>query len=223
MTTELSLSGVLPAALYSAVLERLSSFSEAGSSFALDEEVFARSGAAVDGADTLGNSAGQYLRVKALRLKSEGGGTARWSIQVNQRPEPPRTAPRALQYGVVEFALEDGSDPRVLASAMGFSQPVFKTVQRGVRFRRGQVVVDVFQLFESSTSSTPLDPSSHIVQTSIRFSSSPSSSRNQPPGQPPQQQAQGGVSSQEARDAALAAIEGVAGLLKGLVDLARVD
>lgn len=81
MTTELSITGVLPQDLYAAAISRLRNFSESGESFALDEEVFARAGPAVELADTLGASAGQFVRVKALRRSGRGGGAeAEWCV-----------------------------------------------------------------------------------------------------------------------------------------------
>ncbi|BGP20458.1 hypothetical protein JCM10213_001533 [Rhodosporidiobolus nylandii] len=226
MTTELSISGVLPASLHASAVERLSSFSQTGEAFALDEEVFGRvgsDGAGPTTADTLGAAAGQFVKVKALRLRSESGGKARWSIQVNQRPEAPRTAPRAMQYGVTEFTVEEGSDPRVFVHALGFSHSIFQLHQRGVRFSRGAVLVEVFQLFETPTSAGPLDSSSYAVTASTRFSAPSTSTSSAAPGTPQPQAPGAAVSAQEARDAALASVEQVAELLKGLVDLARVD
>ncbi|GAA5917973.1 hypothetical protein JCM6882_001070 [Rhodosporidiobolus microsporus] len=216
MTTELSISGSLPSTLHSAALSRLATFTSAGESFALSESAYGRAGAAIDSADLLRASAGSYVRVKALRTcRREGGGgdATEWSVQVNQRPEPPRTAPRARQYGVIEFEVKEGSDPR--------NTHLFSTHKRGVRFKRGAVVVEIFQLFESPDSPSPLDSSSYAVTANTRFSSAPSRAAS---GANPQQQ-QGGpsASSQEVREAALANIEQVAMLLKGLVDLGRID
>ncbi|GAA6015999.1 hypothetical protein JCM10207_006833 [Rhodosporidiobolus poonsookiae] len=226
MTTELSISGVLPASLRSTAVERLTAHTESGEAFALDETVFNRP----DGSDTgAGASAGaaaaggQVVRVRAMRTRSyKDGEAARWSVQVNQRPEPPRTAPRAMQYGVVEFAVEEGNDPRSFVHALGFEKRVFELHQRGVRFKRGAVFVDVFQLFESSEATEPLDAASFAVTASTRFSSAPARSSAGGGGGTPQP---GGpsASSADARDAALAALEQVAALLKGLVDLERVD
>lgn len=142
MTTELHISGVLPSSLYGATIERLSSYCERGEAFTSNEEVFARSAGESNGSGNAG--AGLQLRVKALRTRSSGD-AAQWcahvspqgdesgrtrqssreslvdrSLQVNGRPEPVRTAPRAQQYGVTELLVEDGSDPRVFAHALGY-------------------------------------------------------------------------------------------------------
>ncbi|GAA5877266.1 hypothetical protein JCM8547_002621 [Rhodosporidiobolus lusitaniae] len=226
MTTELSITGVLPVELHSAAIERLTNYSQGGEAFALDEEVFARAGSSAEVVDALGTSAGQVVRVRALRRR---GREAEWTIQVNQRPEPPRTASRALQYGVFDFAIEDGSDPRTLASALGFSTPAFSIFTRGVRFHRGAVFVEVSQLFESPEAPQPLDPSSFSVTASTRFSSATTRAPNaagvpqQTGGQQVEGATGGGLSAQEVREKALEAVEQVARLLKGLVDLRRVD
>ncbi|GAA6051558.1 hypothetical protein JCM3770_003469 [Rhodotorula araucariae] len=220
MTTELSISGVLPSALYPSAIERLSSLSERGEAFTASEEVFARTAAptaAADGpvgADSAGG--GGVLRVKALRKRSTGD-AAQWSLQVNGRPEPPRTAPRAQQFGVTEFAIADGSDPRELASALGYGRSLFTLRRRGVRFQRGAVMVELFQLYETDTSPAPLDPTSHAVSVSTRFTAAPSASGGGG--------ARGGgaIASQEVREASIAALEAVARALKGLVDVRRVD
>ncbi|GAA5917975.1 hypothetical protein JCM6882_001072 [Rhodosporidiobolus microsporus] len=151
MTTELSISGSLPSTLHSAALSRLATFASAGEAFALSESAYGRAGAAVDSADLLGAAAGSYVRVKALRTRrreSGGGDATEWSAQVNQRPEPPRTAPRAMQYGVIEFEVKEGGDPRTLLDSFGFSTHLFLTHKRGVRFKRGGVVGEIFQLVE---------------------------------------------------------------------------
>ncbi|GAA5833617.1 hypothetical protein JCM11251_003183 [Rhodosporidiobolus azoricus] len=225
MTTELSISGPLPSTLYAAALARLSTFTSSGESFGLSESVYGRAGATEGPADTLGSAAAQVVRVKALRLRRPGGdadSVVEWSIQVNQRPEAPRTAPRAMQHGVIEFAVEEGSDPRSLVDALGFSTHLFSTHKRGVRFQRGAVLVEIFQLYESPESSAPLDPSSYVVTASTRFSSTPTRSSG---GSGSTQQQQNGptASSQEVRENALASIEQVTMLLKGLCDLSRVD
>jgi hypothetical protein len=81
MTTELSITGVLPSDLYTAAISRLSNFSETGESFSLGEQVYARAGTPLETVDVLGASAGQFLRVKALRRKSvRGGDEAEWLV-----------------------------------------------------------------------------------------------------------------------------------------------
>ncbi|TNY20326.1 hypothetical protein DMC30DRAFT_447175 [Rhodotorula diobovata] len=233
MTTELSISGVLPSALYSSALERLSSFCERGEAFIASEEVLARStagdgpgaGGAADAA-----AAGAVLRVKALRTRSTGD-AATWSLQINGRPEPPRMAPRAQQYGVTELAVEDGSDPREVASALGYGRSLFKLRRRGVRFQRGAVTVELFQLHEADDSPTPLDPASYAVAVSTRFTAAPSTAAASAGGARGAGAGStgggggggGGAASQEVREASIAALEDVARLLKGLVDLHRVD
>ncbi|BGP43751.1 hypothetical protein JCM10449v2_007797 [Rhodotorula kratochvilovae] len=220
MTTELSISGVLPSALYSSAVERLSSFCERGEAFIASEEVLARAAAPSSTADGpgAGDPAGGagVLRVKALRTRSTGD-VAQWSLQVNGRPEPPRTAPRAQQFGVTEFAVEDGGDPREMASALGYGRSLFMLRRRGVRFQRGAVTVELFQLYETDTSSAPLDPTSHAVSVLTRFTAAPSapSAGGGARG--------GAMASQEVREASIAALEGVARVLKGLVDVRRVD
>ncbi|GAA5853839.1 hypothetical protein JCM9279_001684 [Rhodotorula babjevae] len=234
MTTELSISGVLPRTLYPSAVERLSSFAERGEAFIASEEVLARNtapgGAERSGAVAAGD-AGGALRVKAVRTRSTGD-AAQWSLQVNGRPEPPRTAPRAQQYGVTEFAVEDGSDPRSFASALGYGKSLFTLHRRGVRFQRGAVTVELFQLHEDHDSSTPLDPSAYAVCASTRFTAAPSSSNGSTStgprgvagsGAAGASAGGGGGASHELREASLAALEDVARLLKGLVDLSRVD
>ncbi|GAA5991626.1 hypothetical protein JCM11641_001493 [Rhodosporidiobolus odoratus] len=228
MTTEVSITGTLPAALYSAVLERLSSFGESGSAFTLTEQVFGRTASSatiLSAVDVLGPSAATYVKVKALRLRSQKAGEAQqWTIQVNQRPEPQRTAPRAMQHGVNEFATKEGSHPAALVRSLGFRGPTFSLHSRGVRFQRGQVLIDVFQLFESPEAANPLDAANYVVTASARFSSAQPVARPSSGAPGPPQPSQGGsTSSAEVREAALTSIEQVAGALKGLVDLSRVD
>ncbi|GAA5914345.1 hypothetical protein JCM8208_004444 [Rhodotorula glutinis] len=235
MTTELSISGVLPRTLYASAVERLSGFSERGEAFIASEEVVARNTAqaSAEGAGAAAAvDAGGALRVKAVRTRSTGD-AAQWSLQVNGRPEPPRTAPRAQQYGVTEFVVEDGSDPRSFASALGYGKSLFTLYRRGVRFQRGAVTVELFQLHEDNDSPTPLDPSSYAVCAATRFTAAPSSSstssstgaRGAGGGGAAGGSAGGGGggASHELREASLAALEDVARLLKGLVDLSRVD
>ena len=80
MTTELSISGVLPRTLYSSALERLSGFAERGEAFIASEEVLARNTAlgSADGPGAgAGADAGGALRVKAVRTRSTGD-AAQW-------------------------------------------------------------------------------------------------------------------------------------------------
>ncbi|GJN94090.1 hypothetical protein Rhopal_007164-T1 [Rhodotorula paludigena] len=145
MTTELHISGVLPSSLYGATIERLSSYCERGEAFTSNEEVFARSAGESNGGGNAG--AGLQLRVKALRTRSSGDAT-QWSLQINGRPEPVRTAPRAQQYGVTELLVEDGSDPRVFAHALGYGKSLFTLRRRGVVFHRANVSIELFQLYD---------------------------------------------------------------------------
>ncbi|GAA5945252.1 hypothetical protein JCM3775_001898 [Rhodotorula graminis] len=236
MTTELTISGVLPRTLYASALERLSGFAERGEAFIASEEVFARntvSGSTDGPGSAAAADAGGVLRVKAVRTRSTGD-AAQWSLQVNGRPEPPRTAPRAQQHAATEFSVEDGSDPRSFASALGYGKNLFTLHRRGVRFQRGAVTVELFQLHEDNDSPTPLDPSSYAVCASTRFTAAPSTSnsgsstvaRGGTGGGAAGASAGGGGgggASHELREASLAALEDVARLLKGLVDLSRVD
>ncbi|GAA5952766.1 hypothetical protein JCM21900_005794 [Sporobolomyces salmonicolor] len=225
MATELLVSGVLPSAFYQQTADLLTAFSERGEAYSLVETVFRRSAAAVAPPPVgerraAGGDGGVLLRVKALR-RSSAAGTS-WTVHVSHKPEPQRTSPQALQYSVNEFAVaEGGAHPHALASALGFGTHAFTLRQRGVRFERSGAVIEVYQLFESDTDPDPLDPTSYVVSASVRFSQ-PVAVRAAP-GTPTPAAANPTVSSQEARETALAALEQVKRLLKGLVDLRRVE
>ncbi|BGP27887.1 hypothetical protein JCM10295v2_006865 [Rhodotorula toruloides] len=222
MATELSVSGILPAALYSATMSRLSAFCDSADSFALREEVYERVLSSSSGTPAPDPDS-QRVRVKARRARSKGQ-RVQWTIQLILKPEPSRTAPRALQFGVTEFAVEEGSDPRALVDSLGFSKKAFVTHRRGQVWRRRGVSIELFQLYESDTAPEPLDPASYAVSVSTRFTASSSSSASAPNGRAASTPVTSGAgASQEVRDRAIAALEDVARLLKGLVDLARVD
>ncbi|BGP35643.1 hypothetical protein JCM10296v2_007484 [Rhodotorula toruloides] len=222
MTTELSISGVLPATLHPATTSRLSAFCDSADSFASREEVYERTAASSSGAPAPDPDS-QRVRVKTLRTRSKGE-RVEWTIQLNQKPEPPRTAPSALQFGVTEFAVEEGSDPRALVDSLGFSKKAFVMHRRGQVWRRGAVSVELFQLYESDRAPEPLDPASYAVSVSTRFTASSSTTTSAPNGRATSNPGTPGAgASQEMRDRAIAALEDVARMLKGLVDLARVD
>ncbi|GAA5879700.1 hypothetical protein JCM1840_006831 [Sporobolomyces johnsonii] len=234
MATELLISGVLPSPLYHQTADLLTAFSERGDAFSLVETVFRRNASAPPqpGERLPPGDGGVTLRVKALTRRSSSAGTS-WTVQVSHKPEPQRTSPQALQYSVSEFAVvEGGAHPHALASALGFGTHAFTLRQRGVRFERSGVIIDVYQLFESDDAAAdPLDPSSYVVTASVRFSQPPPAAagpgRAAAPGTPTPTTGPAAnpptVSSQEARETALAALEQVKRLLKGLVDLRRVE
>lgn len=132
MSIELSISGLVDTSLEVAAQQRLASLVDAGEPYVLDEYVYARAAVPQPGAPT--------LRVKNLRTASSGG-LPSWyvgsllvtvwhekltclydrTLQIQQVPESRRAAPRALQFGVTEFAVDGGHSPRALATSTEYA------------------------------------------------------------------------------------------------------
>ncbi|GAA5843600.1 hypothetical protein JCM3766R1_002425 [Sporobolomyces carnicolor] len=243
MTTELLVTGILPADLHSVLVSTLARLCERGESFSQTESVFRRTGATANDV---------RIRVRAIRLRSEEQRT-HWSLTVLHRPEPVRISPHALQYSVSEISVDEGVHPRELVSSFGFDEKEFEVRKRGTVWERSGVEIQVFRLFPDDSTDEPHDRASFVVEASVRFSQPASSSTSTTHGSgststasrssmihhrgstPNAAQSQtslhsagatgggGGNSGQEERDKALDALEGVKRALKGVVDLKRVE
>ncbi|ORY82913.1 hypothetical protein BCR35DRAFT_265394 [Leucosporidium creatinivorum] len=209
-STQLSLLGQLPLELHTALLERLSAQAEQGEAYSMTESVHHRSECS-DGSATVPDES--VLRLRAVRT-SQSDKTA-WTMTVLQKPEPARLSPTMLQRGVIECAIEEGCHPKSLASAFGFSTLAFITHQKGVRFQRGAVLVDIYQLFDSPTAPEPFDPSTYTVSVTTRCANPTRTANNS--------SANAGPSAQELKAVATAAMIQMSASLKGLVDLSRVE
>lgn len=75
-------------------------------------------------------------------------------MQVLQKSEPARLSPEFLSRSVIDLAIprEEGidTDPSAMVSAMGY-QRKFELCVKGMRFRKGAVVVEVYRLFPVSS------------------------------------------------------------------------
>lgn len=135
MSVEVSICGVFSNDLLATVRNRLAGFVDYGDALRLEETVYCREHEDADAA----SRSNRRVRVKNARgpstasswfaqtpppsrsrPNSDGGSSPHRSVQVEQPAEARRTAPRALQFGVTEFAVEGGHDPRQLASALGY-------------------------------------------------------------------------------------------------------
>lgn len=167
-------------------------------------------------------------------VRSSGQGeseklTLHRSLHVYQKPEPLRLSTEMLSRSVIECPIAEG-DPTSLVSALGYAR-LFTLIERGHRFHRGAVIASVYQLYEvpsfplprssqltssqSATSTTPLDPTSWIVNLSTKCPRVASTTGASTP--------QAGPSAQEVKIQATERMREVAGLLRGVVDLARVE
>ncbi|SCZ98309.1 BZ3500_MvSof-1268-A1-R1_Chr3-2g06286 [Microbotryum saponariae] len=253
-STQLSLLGQFPVELHSTVIERLSAQCESAEAFTLAEMVYRR-----DGTTMLQDD--HALRVCAFRSASteqskHPAKRTRWSVQVLQKPEPARLSPEVLQRPLIECSIEDGAHPIALASAMGFSQvlhvnltydlPTTDTVSmtysthaftlhtRGIVFSRASnsVHIKVYQLFASTSSTEPLDPSHYIIQLYTQFGTTSTSAAGTSAGRGAAAgttgsggsgSGSGGLTMQEQKVLATASLKKVQALLKGLVDVGRVE
>ncbi|BGP58386.1 hypothetical protein JCM8202_001888 [Rhodotorula sphaerocarpa] len=224
MSVEVSISGVFPTERLASVQNRLAAFVDTSCAVAVDESTYSRPQAQAGTGTGTGSSAGESQRVRVKQVRTRGtavSSPAQWTIQVEQPPEARRTAPRALQFGVTEFAVEAGHDPRQLVSALGFEQRMFSARKTGWLYRRGNVQILVYQLSEGDDGPL-LDPRNCVVDVHTRYS--PGGTSRPVAGEQGQARPEaGGKGAQDRREDALASLEEVAAHLKGLVDLARVD
>ncbi|KDE07148.1 hypothetical protein MVLG_02552 [Microbotryum lychnidis-dioicae p1A1 Lamole] len=240
-STQLSLLGQFPVELHSTVIERLSAQCESAEAYTLAEMVYRRDGTTILQDD-------HALRVCAFRSASTEQSNhpakrTRWSVQVLQKPEPARLSPEVLQRPVIECSIEDGAHPIALASAMGFSTHAFTLHTRGILFSRASnsVHVKVYQLFASTSSTEPLDSSHYIIQLYTQFGTTSTSATGASAGRGAgvggvagsttgsggngsgNGSGSGGLTMQEQKVLATASLKKVQALLKGLVDVGRVE
>ncbi|SCV74590.1 BQ2448_7619 [Microbotryum intermedium] len=226
-STQLCLLGHFPIELHSTVIERLSAQCESAEAYTLTEMVYRRDGTTVLQDD-------HALRVCAFRSSSSSQQRqpppmkrTRWSIQVFQKPEPVRLSPEVLQRPLIECSIEDGAHPIALASSMGFSTHAFTLHTRGILFLRASnsIQIKVYQLFASTSSTEALDLSHYIIQVATKFTtpSALSSGTNQGRGAGGAAGGGGALTMQEQKVLATASLKKVQALLKGLVDLGRVE
>ncbi|SGY85305.1 BQ5605_C009g05751 [Microbotryum silenes-dioicae] len=159
------------------------------------------------------------------------------SVQVLQKPEPARLSPEVLQRPVIECSIEDGAHPIALASAMGI---LFSRASNSVH-------VKVYQLFASTSSTEPLDSSHYIIQLYTQFGTTSTSATGASAGRGAgvggvagsttgsggngsgngngsgSGSGSGGLTMQEQKVLATASLKKVQALLKGLVDVGRVE
>ncbi|GAA5982547.1 hypothetical protein JCM10908_006695 [Rhodotorula pacifica] len=209
MSIELSISGTVDTSLEVATQQRLASLVDAGEPYVLDEYIYARAAAPPPGAPT--------LRVKNLRTASSGG-LPSWTLQIQQVPEPRRAAPRAFQFGVTEFAVDGGHSPRALATSTGYAHSQFSLRKTGWVYRRGEVEIRLYRLGAIENERNQLYPDTLLmsVTTRYRVDSVPGDKTDAA------RFATNGDSGEQ-REAALAALEEIAGHMRGLVELGRAD
>ncbi|KAK4046035.1 ribonucleotide-diphosphate reductase subunit rnr1 [Microbotryomycetes sp. JL201] len=94
----------------------------------------------------------------------------------------------------------------------------YQIFKKGVRFDKNLTTVDVYQLFETEDSATPLDSQRWVVQVSSSFANHPTRAQ---PSSPAANQA--AVAVQELRHAAATAVQEAAAGLKAYVDLQRIE
>lgn len=206
------MSGILPLSLERPARDRLSLLANAGQRYTLDEYVYARAAAMQAGAPT--------LRVKNMRTLSSPA-LSNWSLQIDQVPEPRRTAPRALQFGVTQIAIDGGHSPHSLATALGYEHCQFSLRKTGWVYRRGDVEIQLYRLGPTPSSEHDNDrpyPDTLLITAATRYRADTIAGDRTDTAR-----TAGGGDAGDRREKALASLEEVASHLKGLVDLSRAD
>lgn len=96
------------------------------------------------------------------------------SLQIDQVPEPRRTAPRALQFGVTQVAIDGGHSPHSLATALGYEYVGSSVPSRATRCCERRALTICFAIDKDIVSSLCGRPDGYIVVEMSRYSCSSS-------------------------------------------------
>ncbi|CAH7686392.1 hypothetical protein BY996DRAFT_4573288 [Phakopsora pachyrhizi] len=211
MGIQVSVSGIVPADLQVSVLDRLSNYTHSASQFHAREVVFDRGPLESNSEDS------NLLRFRHVDQINKAQGndnkSTSWSLVSLGRPERERISPDFLIRPIFSCPILDG-DPMEFASALGYWRK-FEFYKRGVAFTRGVVVVELFQLFETET--TPVGWP-EVTLITITATVSGSRATGMAPGQ-----VTAVVQQQESRSEGCNRVREMQAVLKGLVDLGRVE
>ncbi|KAL8292157.1 hypothetical protein RQP46_001623 [Phenoliferia psychrophenolica] len=209
-STQLSLIGTLSAELHAQVVARLATAAEQGLAYSTTETFFER-GTEPIAADE------NVLRLRETQLARNGSKVFR-SVQVLQKPESARISPEILQRSLTEASIAEG-DAFEFVSSLGY-QRKRSSYQKGIRFIRGAVEVLIYQLFETSSSTTAIDPQSYTVTVTTR-SANPRAPGGGGGGGAGGSASQQGPSAQDLKNEAIERLKETRAVLQGLVNLSR--
>ncbi|KAK9893676.1 hypothetical protein P389DRAFT_174483 [Cystobasidium minutum MCA 4210] len=193
-----------PAALLDQVSRRLASHAEHQYALHMVEDVFFRG--IHDPTAPLRDE--DVLRVRHTTLDK----TDEWTINTFTRPLPVRENPDVLLRGISTVPVLEG-DAQSLTVALGYSERRFANARKGLIFtlHDNLTSVQIYQLFTPPDAADPLDTATYVLEIASLTSQKPiTSSVNATP-------------MQALRDQAVGRVLELKRLLKGLVDVARVE
>ncbi|KAL7009800.1 hypothetical protein EMMF5_000708 [Cystobasidiomycetes sp. EMM_F5] len=198
---QVSVVGQLPASLLEQTVRRLRSYAQHECQYTLVEDVLTR--AHQDVGQSVRDD--DILRVRDLTIKDE----TIWSLDSLTRPVPVRENGDVLIRGLASTPVIEGN-ASALAVALGYSDRRATFKRKGHLFTSagGLTKVQIYRLYHPTDD--PLDDNFYLAEVSSTTSHKPGSTSGSAP-------------MQVLRDNAIQRTMEVKGLLKGLVDLARVE
>ncbi|MBW0503604.1 hypothetical protein O181_043319 [Austropuccinia psidii MF-1] len=245
MSTEISVCGLIPMDLRQSVFDRLSNHTHSVCHFNLREMVFDRG--SLEGPSEDSN----ILRLrhinqipKGILDKTNFDGLTRngWNLTLLGRPEPERLSPDFSIRPYHVCPILDG-DPIEFCNALGYRKK-FEFFRKGLVFVRGAVVIEVFQIYEGNDeTSKPIAWSdSYLITVTVIASTTTATvatsnakpkvtnpitsdnHKNNNTGSSIKVSGSGSMlQQQELRNQGINRIREVQAILKGLVDLSRVE
>ncbi|CAD6572583.1 MAG: hypothetical protein CYPHOPRED_004886 [Cyphobasidiales sp. Tagirdzhanova-0007] len=155
--TQVSIMGQFPVALLDQVLRRLQAHSEHMRQFTLRDDVFMR-GTYTD-ATTFREE--DVLRIHCISSQGRNA----WSMNALSRPLPIRDNSDVLIRAIASIPVLEGN-AGALAVALGYSERRFAFTRKGYSFSSagGLTIVRVYQIYEPTDLSEPLDPAYYIME-----------------------------------------------------------
>jgi len=201
--TQVSVLGQLPVSLLDQVLRRLEAHTEHQYDFTVNEDVLTRG---------TPDSTGALREEDVLRVRATTSqGKTDWCLTALSRPVPARDNPDVLIRTVSSTPIVEGN-AGALAVALGYSERKFAFRKTGHAFVSdgGLTTTQVYQLYNPSDAHEALQPSYYLLEVIACTALKP-------------QPAAGAAPMQTLRDNAVYRVMEMKRVLKGLVDLQRVE
>ncbi|KAI7960995.1 hypothetical protein MJO28_001484 [Puccinia striiformis f. sp. tritici] len=236
MSTELSVTGLIPSQpLYADIVNRLANHSHSHSAFNAHSITFDRGPLQTISEDSSLLRLNHTIRTQEIPQNQSPSNYKNpirngWSLTSLGRIEPERLSPDFLIRPTYICPIIAGN-PREFVNALGYRQK-FEYYRRGVQFIRGAVIIEIFRVYKNEKDEEPITGSkahiitvTYIIPAIIRSSSTsgPAPGTTTTTTGQPNSKVNTGPTTQELRIEAGNRVREIQAILKGLVDLGRVE